>query len=198
VVETEDDLQRAREGDLDAFNRLVLEHQGIVYGVCLRQLGSPQAAEDAAQEAFIAAWRGLSGLRGPFRPWLLRIAVNACTDELRRRGRRPASSLELALDEGVPDPPDDDPSPESEALNSELRGRIEAALRLLPEEQALAVHLCDVEGLDYAEIAATMGTSVGTVKSRIARGRARLRQVLLEEPELLPDRLRHTGKDDDD
>jgi len=185
-------LRRAREGDLAAFNELVLEFEGPVFNLCLRMLGQRQAAEDAAQEAFIAAWRHISTLRGEsFRPWMLRIAANLCRDELRRRGRRPAVSLESALEAGVPEPAEAAAPPESVALNSELRGQIEAALRQLPEEQRLALVLADVQGLDYQEVAAVMRTSLGTVKSRIARGRARLRQLLTAAAELPPAGVRH-------
>jgi RNA polymerase sigma-70 factor (ECF subfamily) len=184
VALEEELLQRARAGDLPAFNTLVLEHQPLVFNVCLRQLGQRQAAEDATQEAFISAWRNLRALRGPFRPWLLRIAGNACTDELRRRGRRPSGSLDAALEAGVPEPPDEDPSPETSLLHGELRRQVERALQLLPAEQRLAVVLSDLNGFDYAEIAAVMKCSLGTVKSRIARGRARLRQALRPEGEL--------------
>lgn len=184
-------LERARRGDLDAFNRLVLAHQDSVYGVCLRMLGSPAAAEDAAQEAFISAWRGIGRMRGErFKPWLMRIAANACNDELRRRGRRPAASLDFALAEGMPEPADPAPAPEGALLTGELRSRIEAALRRLPPDQRLAIVLCDIEEMDYEEIGLVMGTSLGTVKSRISRGRARLRELLLSEPELLPARFR--------
>jgi RNA polymerase sigma-70 factor (ECF subfamily) len=190
VVNEPELLRRARQGDLAAFNELVDEYERLVFSVCLRLLGQRQAAEDATQEAFISAWRGIGGLRGAFRPWLLRIASNACTDELRRRGRRPAASLETALEEGMPEPPVRTPSPEESALDSELRQRINGALQDLPADQRLALVLCDVEGLDYAEIAGVMRCSLGTVKSRISRGRARLRQLLLTEPELLPGRYR--------
>jgi RNA polymerase sigma-70 factor (ECF subfamily) len=184
-------LDRARRGDLAAFNSLVEEHQGIVYNVCLRMLGSPAAAEDAAQDAFISAWRNLASLRGDqFRAWLLRIAANACRDELRRRSRRPAASLETALEEGMPDPADPDPSPEASVLSSELRGGIQAALLELPDDQRLAVILCDLQGLEYDEIARATGANIGTVKSRLSRGRARLRALLLAKPELLPDHFR--------
>jgi RNA polymerase sigma-70 factor (ECF subfamily) len=185
VVLEEDRLRRARTGDLAAFNELVLEHQVLVFNLCLRQLGQRQAAEDAAQETFISAWKNLGGLRGPFRPWLLRIAANACTDELRRRVRRPSSSLDVALEAGVPEPPDEEPLPETTTLQGELRREVEAALQTLPDEQRLAVVLSDLQGLDYAEIAEVMKTSLGTVKSRIARGRARLREVLRANAELL-------------
>lgn len=185
MVLEEDRLRRARTGDLAAFNELVLEHQVLVFNLCLRQLGQRQAAEDAAQETFISAWKNLGGLRGPFRPWLLRIAANACTDELRRRVRRPSSSLDVALEAGVPEPPDEEPLPETTTLQGELRREVEAALQTLPDEQRLAVVLSDLQGLDYAEIAEVMKTSLGTVKSRIARGRARLREVLRANAELL-------------
>src|SRR6266540_5020753 len=114
MIPPNDRLQRARQGDLIAFNELVLEHQGLVFNLCFRLLRQRQSAEDVCQEAFISAWRNLAGLRGDaFRPWLLRIAAHTCHDALRRRGRRPSSSLDLALEEGVPEPPGSDPSPES-------------------------------------------------------------------------------------
>jgi RNA polymerase sigma-70 factor (ECF subfamily) len=181
VNSQDEQLRRAREGDLSAFNALVLEHQSLVFNLCFRQLGQRQTAEDATQETLISAWRNIRSLRGPFRPWLLRIAANACTDELRRRGRRPASSLDVALEAGVPEPPDEAPLPETSALQGELRREVEAALSKLPDEQRLAVVLCDLQGLDYAEIAGVTRTSLGTVKSRIARGRARLRELLASE-----------------
>ncbi len=186
-----DTVQRARSGDLSAFNDLVLAHQSLVYNLCLRMLGQPAAAEDATQDAYLLAWRSISRLRGEnFRSWLLRIAANVCTDELRRRGRRPASSLEAALEAGVPEPPDPAPAVESGVLDAELRGRIDAALARLPAEQRLVVVLCDVQDLDYEEAARVMQTSLGTVKSRLSRARARLRALLLADPELLPTRFR--------
>ncbi len=190
----EERIQRAAEGDLSAFNELVLEYQSLVYNLCLRMLGGQQAAEDAAQESFINAWRNIRSFRGDsFRAWLLRIAANLCRDELRRRGRRPSSSLDTALEAGMPDPADEAPLPEESSLSSELREKLESALAELPEEQRTAIVLCDVEGLDYAEIAVAMKTSLGTVKSRIARARMRMREVMLRQPELLPGRFRQGG-----
>jgi RNA polymerase sigma-70 factor (ECF subfamily) len=187
-------IQRAQAGDLSAFNELVVEYQSLVCNLCMRMLGQQQAAEDAAQEAFINAWRSIRNFRGDsFRAWLLRIAANLCRDELRRRGRRPSSSLDTALEAGMPDPQDEESLPEESALNAELRVSLEAALAELPEEQRTAIVLCDVEGLDYAEIAVAMKTSLGTVKSRIARARMRMREVMLRQPELLPARFRQGG-----
>jgi RNA polymerase sigma factor (sigma-70 family) len=182
---------RARQGDLDAFNALVLDYQTLVYNLCYRLLGQAQAAEDTTQETFLSAWRSISAFRGEsFRPWLLRIAANLCHDELRRRARRPASSLDLALEAGMPEPEGSNVSPESSAINRDLRFRLEAALSQLPAEQRLAIVLCDVEGLDYTEIAQVMHTSLGTVKSRIARGRLRMRQLMAAEAELVMARFR--------
>ena len=191
-------VERSQRGDLDAFNSLVLAYQGQVYGLCLRMLGAPQPAEDATQEAFVAAYRAVSRFRrGNFRAWLMRIAANACYDELRRRKARPATSLDRTGDEDQRpiDPPDTAPSMEERAANTELHRALEAALAQLPREQRLAVVLCDVQGFDYAEIAETMRVSLGTVKSRISRARSRLRVILLQQRELLPGGIRQSGEE---
>ena len=171
----------ACEGNLDAFNRLVDLHERGVFNLCLRMLGSREAAEDAAQDAFLAAFRNVRSFRGQsFRAWLMRIAANACTDELRRRARRPAMSLDQPPP-GADDPPDvADPAagPETLALRAEQERVVQAALLRLPEDQRLAVIMCDLQGFAYEEIADAMRTSVGTVKSRIARGRDKLRREL--------------------
>ncbi len=174
-------VRRARAGDLDAFNELVELHQRAVYNLCLRMLGSQAAAEDAAQDAFLSAFRHAAGFRGAsFRAWLMRIAANACTDELRRRARRPALSLDRPPP-GTDDPPDvADPAagPETLALRGEQERVVQAALLRLPEDQRLAVIMCDLQGFAYEEIAEATRTSIGTVKSRIARGRDKLRREL--------------------
>jgi len=168
-------LSRARSGDLDAFNALVERHQALVYNVCLRMLGERAAAEDATQDAFIAAYRALGRFRGgSFRAWLLRIAANACYDELRRRRRRPLP-LEAAAAVAAPS----HGSPLQSYLQGELAAEIQRGLLRLPPDQRLALVLRDVEGLSYEEIARASGSSLGTVKSRIARGRARLREHLM-------------------
>jgi RNA polymerase sigma-70 factor (ECF subfamily) len=177
-------VRRAQGGDLDAFNGLVDAHQRITYNLCLRMLGSPAAAEDATQDAFLSAYRSIASFRGgSFRPWLMRIASNACTDELRRRQRRPAMSLD-APPPGSDEPlelPDPAAGPEVEALRAEQQAVVQAALLKLPPDQRLAVVLCDMQGFAYEEIAEAMRTSVGTVKSRIARGREKLRRELRGE-----------------
>lgn len=182
-------VERAQRGDLDAFNSLIYSYQTPVYNLCLRMLGNREAAEDATQEAFLLSFRGIGRFQGGnLRAWIYRIATNACYDELRRRSRRPSASLDaLSEDEERPfTPADDDPSPEDEALTAELRREIERGLLTLPEEQRAAVILCDVHGLTYEEIAEVMRTSLGTVKSRVSRGRARMRAFMRNSREPLP------------
>jgi RNA polymerase sigma factor (sigma-70 family) len=191
-------IARVRKGELAAFNQLVERHQTTVYNLCLRMLGSQQPAEDTTQEAFISAYRHIDKFRGgKFRSWLLRIAANACYDELRRRKSRPATSLDepQGQDDRHIDPPDNAPSMEEHAEQMELRGALQAALARLPDDQRLALILCDVQGYDYAEIAVIMQSTLGTVKSRINRARSKMRTLMLERRELLPSRLRHTGED---
>jgi RNA polymerase sigma-70 factor (ECF subfamily) len=177
-------VRRARDGDLDAFNALVETHQRAVYNLCLRMVGSPAAAEDGTQDAFLSAYRHIGSFRGSnFRPWLMRIAANACTDELRRRHRRPAASLDAPVsgsDEPL-DVPDTAAGPEALALRAEQQEAVQGALAKLPADQRLAVVLCDMQGFAYEEIAETMRCSIGTVKSRIARGREKLRVLLAAE-----------------
>jgi len=160
-------------------------------------LASTTAAEDATQEAFIAAYRSIKNFRGgSFRAWLYRIAANACYDELRRLKSRPTLSLDTAHGEGETafDLPSSELSPEDEVERLEFHRDLQYALAELPPDQRLAIILCDAQGFDYAEIAVSMNVSLGTVKSRISRGRQRLRAILTHgEP--FARRLRQRSKD---
>ena len=183
--ETEADValvQRARAGELAAFNALVLRHQDAAYGLALRFLGDRQAAEDATQEAFLRAYRALGRFEGDrFRAWLLAIVANAARDELRRRRRRPQRSLDRARDDPAAtplDPPDPGPTPEGVALQADMRKALERALGELPEDWRLVVVLADVHGLSYEEVARAAGVPIGTVRSRLSRARGRLRDLL--------------------
>jgi RNA polymerase sigma-70 factor, ECF subfamily len=188
-------LQEARGGDLESFNQLVRTHQGHAYSFAYRMLGEEAGAADAAQQAFLSAYRHIGELRGEsFRSWLLRIVANACLDELRRRKRRPVVSLE-DLTAGEDDDRSDetlsilaDPAegPEAAAVRSELRRTIEDCLALLSPEQRATVLLVDVHALDYGEAARTLRVALGTVKSRVARARADLRDCLRAKGELPP------------
>jgi RNA polymerase sigma-70 factor (ECF subfamily) len=191
IADEEQLIRSSREGDLDAFNTLVQAYQRQVYNLCLRML-NPAAAEDAAQETFITAYRRLSSFRGgSFRAWLLRIASNTCCDELRRHRSRPAASLDAALEAGSPaDVPSNLAGPEEEALRRELGQHLQQGLAALPTDQRLVIILRDIHGLSYEELTEALGCSLGTVKSRIARGRARMREYLMARRELLPRQFR--------
>jgi RNA polymerase sigma-70 factor, ECF subfamily len=188
LANREDELLvlRAQQGDLTAFNELVERHERSVYNVCLRLLRDPIQAEDAAQDAFIRAWSAIESFRGGLvRPWLLRIATNRTYDILRAKARRPASSLDAELYEVEPEWTSQATAtehPESFATRTELSTHLERALASLPDDQRLAIVLSDVQGYGYDEIAQVMGVAVGTVKSRISRGRSRLRDILKEHP----------------
>lgn len=189
-------IEEARRGEINAFNRLVLAYQDIVFNQVYRILGESHAADDITQEAFISAYTNLKSFRGgSFRYWLLRIATNLCYDELRRRKRRPATPLEPLDDSGeeIESPAwlaDSGESPEQRVERAELGEAIQRCLDELPLEFRVAVVLVDIQGMDYQEAAQVIGKPVGTVKSRLARGRLRLRDCLQAFWELLPASMR--------
>lgn len=184
-------IERAREGDLPAFNALVELHQNTVFSVVLRMIHDHGRAEDLTQDAFISAHRNLARYRGgSFRAWLLRIAKNATLDELRRRKRRPEVSIDADAVTFHETLPSAEQSPEDAAQMRELGSAIAAGLAALPGDQRIAVVMVDVEGMSYEETAQAMDVSIGTVKSRISRARERLRDFLRQEPELLPSKFR--------
>jgi len=187
----QDLIQRAREGDLPAFNVLVETYQDIVFSVVLRMIRDHARAEDLAQEAFISAYRNLRRYRGgSFKAWLLRIAKNATLDELRRRKRRPEVSMDADVVTFRDTLPSAEQSPEDAAEMGELGNAIAAGLATLPADQRMAVVMVDVEGLSYEETAEAAEVSIGTVKSRLSRARERLRDYLRQQPELLPAKFR--------
>ena len=178
-------IARAAAGDRTAFAQLMEHYQRACYGLAWRLLGDPDQAADATQDAFIHAYKAIGSYRGGiFRSWLLRITANASYDILRRAQRRPSNPLPEP-DEGAPELPDlGAVNPETEATKSELYRHLEVALRRLPIDQRTAVVLCDVYGMDYNEVAAMTESALGTVKSRIHRGRLRLRELMAEHREL--------------
>lgn len=191
-------IGRAKDGDLESFNRLVLAYQNLVYSVAYRILSEPTAADDATQEAFISAYRNIRRFRGgSFRAWLTRIVTNACYDELRRRKRRPAEALEDLHPLDEPEQADgtgflasDADSPETAAQRRQLIQAIETCLQNLPDEFRAVAILVDVQGYDYKEASQAIGKPLGTVKSRLARARARLQECLRGYGELLPSAYR--------
>lgn len=193
-------IQAAQKGDLDSFNRLVLAYQDVVFSQALRVMGEADSAEDAAQDTFISAFRHLGTYRGgSFKAWLLRIVTNLCYDEIRRRNRRPTTPLEPlnSHEEEIESPrwlTDPNETPEETAERHELSHVIQLCLNGLPFEFREVVVLVDIQEMDYAEAAMAIGKPVGTVKSRLARARMRMRDCLLGYGELFPVAKRLKGE----
>jgi RNA polymerase sigma-70 factor (ECF subfamily) len=186
-------IQAAQKGDLAAFNRLVMAYQGTAYNLAYRIMGDVDAAADACQEAFISAFRGIKKFRGgSFKSWILRIVTNACYDQLRYKGRRPADSLDDMTDNPGRSARlvNGHERPEEYALRQELSDVMQVGIQTLPPDQRTVLVLSDVQGFSYQEIADITGVSLGTVKSRLSRARTRLRDYLMTQQELLPSQYR--------
>lgn len=189
-------VQSAQKGDLDSFNTLILHYQDRVFNTAVRILGDEDIAQDAAQEAFISAFRSINTFRGgSFKAWLLRTVTNACYDELRRQKRRPTTPLEPETSDGdeMDSPrwladPNMTPAEKSEA--DELEHAIQHCLDTLPADFRTVVVLADIQGMDYSEVATAARVPLGTIKSRLARARLRLRECLRDFEELLPSSFR--------
>ena len=171
-------------GDLDSFNHLVLAYQDSLFNVALRILGDTELAADATQEAFISAFRSLNSYRGgSLKAWLMRIVTNACYDELRRQKRHPTLPLEPIDDDGeeIETPrwlADSSMLPEEKLEAAELERAIQRGLDALPINFRTMVVLVDIMGMNYSEVASAASVPLGTVKSRLARARLRLRESL--------------------
>jgi RNA polymerase sigma-70 factor (ECF subfamily) len=174
-------VRRFQQGNADAFEILVRRHGGRVYNLCLRILGDPEEAADASQDTFVTALRKAHTFRGDaaFTTWLHRVAVNACYDSLRRKRRRPM--LRVITD------PDEEPSEAAVPVPDHAEGvvlsiDVAAALLEVPEEFRIALVMAEVQDLPYDEIARVLEVPVGTVKSRVFRGRAALGRALGGRP----------------
>jgi len=185
-------IQDAQKGNLDAFNTLILHYQDSVYNTALRILGDEDQAADAAQEAFISAFKSITSFRGgSFKAWLMRTVTNACYDELRRQKRRPTTPLERDTEYGGEmDSPrwlaDTGMTPAQKSEADELEHAIQHCLNNLPLEFKTVVIMADIQGMDYTEVATSVRVPLGTIKSRLARARLRLRECLQGFAELLP------------
>lgn len=189
-------ITSAQQGDLNAFNTLILNYQDAVFNTAVRILGDDDMAQDAAQEAFISAFQSIKSFRGgSFKAWILRTVTNASLDELRRRKRRPTTPLEPETSDGEEmDSPkwlaDPNMTPAQQAEADELEHAIQHCLDALPTEFRAVVVLADIQGLDYTEVAEASRIPLGTIKSRLARARLRLRECLRSFEELLPSSFR--------
>ena len=166
-------VARHLDGDPHAFDALVRRHRDRAWSVALRTLGDPTEAADAVQDAFVSAYRSLDSFRADakFSTWLHRIVVNACLDRVRRARARPTVPLEDALSATLADPHD-------EIGDRETQRAVTDALRLLGDDQRIAIVLVDLQGFSVQEAAVVLGVAEGTVKSRCHRGRAALAQHL--------------------
>jgi RNA polymerase sigma-70 factor, ECF subfamily len=200
-------ITRSQQGDVDAFNQLVLFYQQLVYNTIFRLLSDYDTASDITQETFIAAFRAIRTYRGgsSFRAWLLRIGTNLAHDHWRRLQRRPTSSLDEIVEDEYPHTikhlqtlasADLSENPEEYMLTQELQELLREGLATLSLEQRTALILCDIQGLAYEEVAQVTRTTLGTVRSRISRGRSRLRDYLHAHKELLPRAYRLSNKTD--
>lgn len=189
-------IRAAMEGDLTAFNRLVLAYQDMAYGLAYSIMGDPDQAADATQNAFISAFRAIKRFRGgSFKSWILRITTNACYDELRRQKRRPQVPLKPLTDSGeeVESPEwliDQGEGPEQIAERAALNQAIRHCIQELSQDFRAVVVLVDVQGLNYAEAAEAVGSPLGTIKSRLARARVQIQECLQSFRELLPPEYR--------
>jgi len=178
-------IRKAGRGDAYAFEQLMTVHESKMYAVALRMCGNREDAQDCLQEAMLRVYRAISGFKGQssFSTWVYRITMNSCLDELRRRKSRAAVSLDSMLESGFA-PSDESDTPEESSLRSEQKRALEKAIAQLPEDMRAAIVLRDIQGCSYDEIARALDANVGTIKSRISRGREKLRAVLSEQPEL--------------
>lgn len=194
-------IQSAKNGDVAAFNRLVLEYQERAYNFALRMMHDDPSAQDAVQVSFFSAWKKLKTFRGgSFQSWILRIVANNCYDELRRRKHRPQTDLnpvDAESGEELEDPEwmvDDSEPPEDRMIRRELEQAIQRCIDSLPDDFKAVVILVDVQGMDYQSASEVVRTPLGTIRSRLARARQRVQDCLEGFRELLPVEFRFSNE----
>ena len=180
-------LRRAQSGDPEAFERLMEPLDQLVWRVCWHYTGNREATEDCGQETMIRIWRNLGNYRGEcaLESWVYRIAANCCMDWLRKKKRDKSVSVEPLREQGF-DPADTAPGTEEQVVQEDERRRLREAIAELPEDQREALILTQLEKISYEETARRLGVEEGTVKSRVNRAKARLKEMLSEGRELSP------------
>jgi len=174
-------VARAAKGDTSAFESLMELHEGRIYAIALRMCGNREDAQDCAQEAMLRIYHALDRFKGQssFATWVYRITMNSCLDELRKRKVRAAASLDAMLETGWSPAAGEGGLPEVQALRGEQRDIIRAAITSLPEDMRAVIVLRDIQGFSYEQIADMLDANIGTIKSRISRGREKLREILV-------------------
>lgn len=180
-------LRRAQGGDPEAFGQLMQPLEQLVWRVCWHYTGNREAAEDCGQEAMVRIWRRLGNYRGDcaLESWIYRIAANCCMDWLRKKKRDRSVSIEPLREQGF-DPADPAPGTEEQAVRKDESRRLREAVVQLPEDQRDALILTQLEKVPYEEAARRLGVEEGTVKSRVNRAKARLKEMLSDGKELSP------------
>ena len=178
-------LYRAMDGDLHAFDELMRCYEKRLYALCFRLAGDKEDAMDCTQEAMLRIWRALSSYRkeASFMTWIYRITTNTCLDVLRKKKVRPQVSLDALTDAGFT-VKDENGNPEDYAITQARRLALQAGIQALTPDMRAALVLRDIQGFSYEEVAVILDTPLGTVKSRINRGRERLRSLLFQNTEL--------------
>lgn len=180
-------LRRAQKGDPEAFEQLMEPLEQLVWRVCWHYTGNREASEDCGQEAMVKIWRSLDQYRGDcaLESWVYRIAANCCMDWLRKQKRDRSVSMEPMKEQGF-DPADPSPGTEDQVIAADEHRRLREAIAQLPEDQREALVLTQLERVSYEEVAVRLGVSEGTVKSRVNRAKARLKEILTAGEELSP------------
>lgn len=180
-------LKRSQQGEIKAFEELIAKHQLLAYNIAYRIMGNEEDAKDATQEALIKVFKHLNSFNGDsqFSTWLYRIVVNSCKDLLRKSNRQKVVSIDNAFETDDGEIPfelkDEKLTPEESVIQHETSYTVQKAIKSLPEQNRTVIVLRDIQGLSYDEIASIEGVPIGTVKSRIKRGRDMLKEVLIKD-----------------
>ena len=180
-------LRKAQHGDPEAFEQLITPLEQLIWRICWHYTGNRESAEDCGQETMIRIWRSLDSYRGDcaLESWVYRIAANCCMDYLRKKKRDKSVSMEPMQEQGF-DPADPSPGTEEQVVAADEQKRLREAITLLPEDQREALIMTQLEKVPYEETAKLLGVSEGTIKSRVNRAKARLKEILSGERELSP------------
>ena len=180
-------LRKAQHGDPEAFEQLITPLEQLIWRICWHYTGNRESAEDCGQETMIRIWRSLDSYRGDcaLESWVYRIAANCCMDYLRKKKRDKSVSLEPMQEQGF-DPADPSPGTEEQVVAADEQKRLREAITMLPEDQREALIMTQLEKVPYEEAAKLLGVSEGTIKSRVNRAKARLKEILSGERELSP------------
>ena len=180
-------LRKAQHGDPEAFEQLITPLEQLIWRICWHYTGNRESAEDCGQETMIRIWRSLDSYRGDcaLESWVYRIAANCCMDYLRKKKRDKSVSMEPMREQGF-DPADPSLGTEEQVVAADEQKRLREAIAQLPEDQREALILTQLEKVPYEEAAKLLGVSEGTIKSRVNRAKARLKEILSGERELSP------------